>query len=297
MLHPHLPVAEVTDGFLYHELLSFLNKSAAGFPVIYPVITYILLFTQSLTLNRLINEQRLMYTPNYLVAMAYLLVTSLIPNWNYLSSVLIANSVMVWAWPRMVSLYKNPNPKTLLFNIGMGFGIASFFYVPSLLLLVLLVIALLVFRPFKITEWIVALLGILTPYYFLFVYLFLTDKLNFATILPEVSFNYPDFKLKWFWARTSLLVFPLLVGMYFVQANTNRMLIQVRKSWALMRFYFLISLFIPLFNSTSAFDYWILSAIPLACFHGAAYFYPRQSIFPGFLHWLTILFIILSFFL
>lgn len=242
------------------------------------------------------NEQRLMSAPNYLVAMAYLLVTSLIPDWNYLSSALIINTVMVWAWPRMVSLYNNPNAKTLLFNIGMGFGICSFFYPPSLFLLVLLIVALLVFRSFNITEWLVAFIGVLTPYYFLFVYLFMNDKLNFAALLPGLSFNYPKIHLDiWFWLRVVLLIFPLAVGMYYVQFNTGRMLIQVRKSWALMSFYLVISFFIPFINPAATYAYWIFAAVPLSTFHAATYFYPKRYAFTNYLHWIMIAFIIIAF--
>lgn len=297
-MHPHIPAANPADGFLFYELLQALQKPGTLFPVIYPVIAFLLLITQSLTLNRLMNEQKLMYTSHYLVAMAYLLVTSLIPEWNYLSSALIVNTVMVWAWPRMVSLYNNPNSKTLLFNIGAGFGICSFFYLPSLFLLALLIVAILVFRPFRITEWLVALMGILTPYYFLFVYLFMTDQLNFAELIPKFSFTNPGFKLNYlFWIRMVLLFFPLLVGMYFIQANTGRMLIQVRKSWALMSFYLIIACLIPFFNSTSTYSYWMLSAVPFAAFHAAAYLYPKRHAFPNYLHWIMILFIIIAFFL
>lgn len=298
LLHPHIPVIEPSDGFLFAELIDFLQKPAAAFHVIYPILAFLLLFSQSLTLNRLMNDQKLMYTSHYLVAMAYLLVTSLIPEWNYLSSALIINTVMVWAWPRMVSLYNNPNAKTLLFNIGLGFGICSFFYLPSLFLLVLLIVAILVFRPFSLAEWVVALLGILTPYYFLFAYLFFTDQFNFASLIPKFAWKFPRLHLNYlFWIRTVLITLPLFIGMYFIQANTGRMLIQVRKSWALMSFYLLIALFIPFFSTTSSYTYWIMVAVPVSAFHAAAYLYPKKSAFPNYLHWLMILFIVTAFFL
>jgi hypothetical protein len=298
LLHPHIPVVNPADGFLFYELLGFLKKPAVVFPVIYPAIAFMLLLTQSLTLNRLMNEQKLMYTSHYLVAMAYLLVTSLIPEWNHLSSALIVNTVMVWAWPRMVSLYNNPNSKTLLFNIGAGFGLCSFFYLPSLFLLALLIVAILVFRPFRVTEWLVALMGILTPYYFLLVYLFLTDKLDFAALIPKFTFTNPGFKSDaLFWMRMVLLLIPLITGMYYIQANTGRMLIQVRKSWALMSFYLIIALLLPLFNKTSTLSYWMLAAVPLAAFHAAAYLYPKKAGFPNYLHWIMVAFIVAAFFL
>ena len=176
-------------------------------------------------------------------------------------------------------------------------NICSFFYLPSLFLLALLIVAILVFRPFSITEWLVALMGILTPYYFLFVYLFLTDKLDFAGLVPDFKLNYPKFKLNaWFWLRMILTLFPVIVGMYYVQANLGRMLIQVRKSWALMSFYLAISIFIPFFNASSSITYWLLTAVPLAAFHGATYLYPKRYAFPNYLHWLMVLFIIAAFF-
>lgn len=298
MLHPHIPVAEPSDGFLFTELLKWLQKPGTVFPVIYPALAFLLLFTQSLTLNRLMNEQKLMYTSHYLVAMAYLLVTSLVPDWNFLSSALIINTVMVWAWPRMVSLYNNPHSKTLLFNIGAGIGICSFFYLPTLFLLALLIIAILVFRPFRIAEWVVALLGILTPYYFLFAYLFFTDKLDLASLLPNFAWTFPKFHLNYlFWLRTALLTLPLFMGMYFIQANTGRMLIQVRKSWALMTFYLILALVIPFFSTTSSYTYWVMAAVPLSAFHAAAYLYPKRHAVPNYLHWLIILFIVIAFFI
>lgn len=298
LLHPHIPVAEPSDGLLFAVLIEFLNKAATVFPVIYPLLAFLLLFTQSLTLNRLMNEQKLMYTSHYLVAMAYLLITSLIPEWNYLSSALIINTVMVWSWPRMVSLYNNPNAKTLLFNIGVGFGICSFFYLPSLFLLFLLIAAILVFRPFSLAEWVVALLGIITPYYFLFAYLFFTDQFNIGSLIPKFAWKFPLLRFNYlFWIRATFIVIPLFIGMYFIQANTGRMLIQVRKSWALMTFYLIISVIIPFFSTTSSYTYWIMTAVPLAAFHAAAYLYPRRSTVPNYIHWLMIIFIVAVFFL
>lgn len=298
LLHPHVPVAGPSDGFLFIELLKYLHQTGTNFPVIYSVIAFLLLLTQAFTLNRLMNEQRLMPAPNYLVAMAYLLVTSLIPEWNYLSSVLIVNTVMVWAWPRMVSLYNNHSAKTLLYNISLGFGICSFFYTSSLFLLVLLIVAILVFRPFNITEWIVALMGVLTPYYFLFAYLFMTDQLHLSTLFPAFSFSLPKIDYDyWFWLRIALLVFPMVIGMYYIQSNTGRMLIQVRKSWALMSFYLLIAVFIPFINPVPSYVYWILCTVPLAAFHAATYYYPRKPAFPNYLHWIIVAFIVVAYLL
>lgn len=295
-LHPVLPQATPADGFLYYELLRGTARIGHSAPAIYPFIAYMLIYTQALTFNQLIGEQRLMYKPHYLVAMSYLLITSLVPEWNYLSSVLITNTVMVWAWPRMVSLYNHPRPKAVIFNIGLALGICSFFYLPSLLFLVLLVIALLIFRPFDFTEWLVAIVGLVCPYYFLFLYFYLTDKLSLSIVLPTMDIKYPKFTLNFvFVTRIVLLTLPLLVGWYYIQRNRGRMLIQVRKSVALLIFYLAFTLVLPFVNGFAGLEYWVLAAIPLSVYHAAGYLYARRIYWVQLLHWLTVLFIILCF--
>lgn len=294
--HPFVPDATPADGFLYFYLLKELGTVGHAVPFIYPMIAYLLLFTQALTFNQLIGEQRLMYKPHYLVAMSYLLITSLVPEWNYLSAVLITNSVMVWAWPRMVSLYNHPFPKSTIFNIGLALGVCSFFYLPSLFFLVLLVIALLIFRPFSITEWLVAILGIATPYYFLCLYLFFTDRFSLSVILPDIAIKPPKFTFDFvFSTRIVLLTLPLLIGWSYIQRNRGRMLIQVRKSVALLLFYLCITLLIPFVNGFAGLEYWVLAAIPLSVYHAAGYLYAKRIYWVQLLHWLTVLFIVLCF--
>ena len=143
----HLPVIQKTDGIFFKELIVWLNKAATGWPFIYPLLTYLLLFTQAITFNKLLNNQRLLQRSTHLPAMSYLLLTSLFPEWNMLTSALIINTIMIWVWARMNNLYNSPNPKTVLFNIGMVIGISSFFYFPSLAFALLIVFALILTRP------------------------------------------------------------------------------------------------------------------------------------------------------
>ena len=122
-LHPVIPIPKQTDGSLYRKLLVELSLAGNQFPAIYPLIMYLLLFTQAVTFNKLINDQRLMQRANYLPAMSYLLITSIFPEWNILSAPVLINTLLVWVWARMSNLYSSNNPKTTLFNIGMVIGL------------------------------------------------------------------------------------------------------------------------------------------------------------------------------
>ncbi|MBY0477913.1 MAG: hypothetical protein K2Q24_09735 [Chitinophagaceae bacterium] len=291
---PVIPQPNETDGFLYIQLLKTLQQTGNSFPTIYPIIAYVLLFTQAITFNGLINNQKLFATPHYLLALAYLVITSVVPEWNVLSPVLIINTIMVWAWPRMVGLYNHPSPKTVLFNIGFGFGLTSFFYFPSVYLLLLLIIALLLFRPFYLTEWLLAILGILTPFYFLLVYFFVWDRWEMASeLIPQMVLKLPDASFDWkFWIEFGLISFALVIGLLMGLKFSARMLVQTRKSWNYMIFYLIIALIIPFVNSSAGLSHWILAVVPVSLFHAAFYYYPKKKNFAELILWLQLIWIV-----
>ncbi len=291
-LYPVQPKAQPIDGFLYKALLKWMEPVGSGLPVIYPLVTYLLLFTQAITFNRLVSEQRLMQRPNYLAGMAYLLITSLFADWGKLSSPLIINTLLIWVWARMSNLPTQSNPKTTLFNIGAAIGVCTFFYFPSIAFAVLIVVGLAITRAFKPSEWIIALLGMVTPYYFLLSYVFLTDKLK-GYRLPGIAISSPRFtNTRLEYAAIGIALFLLLAGFFYVQKNFRKQLIQARKSWNLLFLYLLVALFIPFISATHSFEYWILCAIPLAALAGAAFFYPERRAFPLWLHWSMVAFVI-----
>ena len=294
---PVIPQTNVTDGFLYIELLKALQLSGAAVPIIYPILSFVLLFTQAITFNGLVNDQKLFSSPNYLLALSYLVVTSVVPEWNVLSPALIINTILVWAWPRMVGLYNHPKPKTSLFNIGFGFGICSFFYFPSVYLLLLLIVALILFRPFYLTEWLVAFLGILAPFYFLLVYFFVWDRWYMVkAVVPSQYLRLPDVLFNWqFWVTFSLVFFPLFIGLLMSSRYSSRLLVQIRKSWNFMIFYLIIALFIPFVNSFQGLTHWILAVVPISLFQAAFYFYPKNKRFPELIFWFSLIWIVANY--
>ena len=292
-LHPVIPTTQQTDGFLFRELLRKLEIVGVHLPTIYPLITFLLLFTQSITFNKLINDQRLMQRANYLPAMSYLLITSIFPEWNILSAPLLINTLLIWVWARMSNLYSSNQPKTTLFNIGMVIGLSTFFYFPSLAFAALIIFALIVTRPFRVGEWLISLLGILTPWYFLIGYLYVTDKLN-GYHLPGFAVTYPLFNQSfWSLAAVAIILIAFLVGAYFVQVNFRRQLVQVRKSWSLIMLYLVVAVFIPFINSTHTFEYWILAAVPLSAFISSAFLYSQRKWLTNLLHWVMVAFVII----
>jgi len=291
-LHPVVPQPQLIDGFLYKAFLKWMHPVCNDVPIIYAVITFALLYTQAVSFNKLVNEQRLLQRPNYLTGMSYLLVTSLFTEWNVLSAPLIINTLLIWVWAKMSSLHSTANPKTVLFNIGIAIGISTFFYFPSLAFAALIILGLAITRPFKLAEWLIALLGIITPYYFLLAWLFLTDRWQKYTF-PGFAVTAPRFsQTNWAYAAVIIVLAASLIGLFFIQKNFRRQLIQVRKSWNLIALYIVVAVFIPFVNATHTFEYWILCAVPVSLLVAAAFLYPNRRWFPQVLHWLMVAFVI-----
>src|ERR1700730_8223711 len=151
-MHPHAIAPRPGDGILYKAILTFVEPAAKSFPPVYSFLAFGLLFLQAIILTRFINTQRMLTHSSYLPGMAYLLITSLFPEWNYFSAPLIVNTLLLFILSGLFKTHSQQNAKGTIFNIGFGLGIASFIFFPSLTFIIWILLALMVMRPFRINE-------------------------------------------------------------------------------------------------------------------------------------------------
>ncbi len=293
-LHPEKYVVNEGDNYIYNILVKSIESVSGGAPIVYAVLAFLLLFVQATLLNRISNSLKLLPKPNFLVGMSYILVTSLVHEWNLFSAPLIVNSLLVWIYYRLTNLYNNNNPKTAIFNVSMLVGLLPLIYSPALVFLLLLMFAIVVTRPFRITEWLVALLGFTTPYYFLFVLLYLAGQWSWHKVIPPISFHLPRLPASlWITGGIFFMVLPFLIGAWYAQSNLGKMLIQVRKCWSLLLVLLIVTVLIFLVNPGNNYLHWLPVVLPLALFHAAAYYYLPGKWFPVLLHWVIFAFVIM----
>lgn len=288
LLHPKIPVIHKSYGFLFKDIVEVIKPYLDTFPKSYFFIAYLLIFLQAITLNQIIISRKMMQKPNYLPAMSYLLITSFFPDWNVLSAPLIINSILIWVWSKMSNLNNNTHPKATLFNVGIAIGLASFFYLPSFAFAIFVILSLIITRPPKVAEWLVTFLGIFTPWYFLFSWLFLTNKLYsfhfFGFGITQATYNL--FHNEW----TGIIFIGLMIfiGIFFVQSYMTKQVLQVRKNWGQMLLYLLLCIGIPFIIISHNIGYWMLALVPASAFIGCAFYYPRIRWIPMVLQWLMV---------
>jgi len=292
-LHPVVPVFHPEDNYLYKIILTGLDSVFHNAPVLYSVLTFFLVIIQATLFNRIFNHHKVLPKSNFLPGMSYILITSLLPDWGHFSAPLLINTIMIWVWYRMMELYNSHRPGTAIFNIGIWTGIVSLLYIPAVAFLLLVLFGLLTMRPFRIREWFVGLLGFTFPYYFLFIYMYLSGHWSWSNILPKIVFTVPALPSSiWVTLGIIWLIVPFMVGGYFIQKNLSKFLIQIRKSWSLLLLFLLVAVLVILINRVNSYENWVIMAVPFAAFHAAAYYYPTKTLGPNVLHWMIVAYII-----
>ena len=284
LVHPPEIIIKPADGFFYYILKPLLNADAYIASLLYVLIIFLL----ALQLNFMLNVLRMQQKPSYTPALAFILFTALMPQFNVITPALFACNLFIWILFNASRLYAAPNPKTAIYNFGLLTGLCVILYYPSLPLILIAFIALALIRSFNFTEWFVLIFGLITPAYFLGGYLFLTDQFNLLP-KPQQLFGIIHLPLQPPFIITALSVAALstIWGIFSVQGSGKNVLIQVRKSWSV----FLISLIFlapVFFFMQGAFPLALfLIMVPAACYTGFA-FSNNRTILPAIFFWLLV---------
>lgn len=284
-LYPVVPPVHSSDAFIYRSFIAWSKTVLVGAPIVYSIIAFVLLYLQAVSFNTIVNKQRMLQRSNYLTGMCYLLITSLFAEWFALSAALMINTALLWVWSKLCSLHNNTSAKSTLYNIGLVIGLATFFYYPAITFSFLFMVGLAITRPFRLNEWLIGLVGLATAFYFFGAWLFLTGQWN-TFIKPYVLLSVPKFfETKWALAALIFILITMLVGIFFIQSNLRRQIVQVRKSWQLVYLYLVVAALAPFLNGTNSFSSWILAAVPASLIASSAFFYPDKKWFPLMIHW------------
>jgi hypothetical protein len=160
-------------------------------------------------------------------------------------------------------------------------------YEPIAILIPVVLFALIIIRPFKVSEWMVLIMGILLPFYFIFTYIFLSGNLaDFSNFLPKLDWKNPLVKLEWN-VILALLVMgvQLIAGILYWQQEQVRFIIQVRKYWGVLFLVLILTLFQPIIFSVQALYASAIVITPLACFISFSYAIPQRLFIPNLLFW------------
>ena len=142
------------------------------------IIGIILIAFQAIRLNKTTNQIRLFDQTNFLTAFALITVYLFFGHWIILNEVLLANVFILLALIRIFRIYGKEHALLDSFDIGFLIGLASLFFAPALWFLPACFLGINTVKRIKLKEFVLVVLGSLTPAFLAFTVLFWFDKAN-----------------------------------------------------------------------------------------------------------------------
>ena len=136
------------------------------------ILAILLITVQAFIINDWVMHNRIYPTPNLFGGLFYVLYVSCFPDFHHLSPAVIGNTFIVIIIQQLTLTYKAKSAAKQIFNVGFLVGLGSLFYLPVIFFFFVGAASLNIFRGLLIKERFILLLGVLTPFYLLMVWLF-----------------------------------------------------------------------------------------------------------------------------
>jgi len=230
--HPVAPAA-VEGQVIYAWVLGGFQALFGSNAITYTILALLMTFGQAIYLRGVSIRHRLFSRPSYLPAFAFVLFGSLHPVLGSFTPALLANWLIIGAFDTILGFTSREEERRRIFNAGFLLGLAAALCFPDIVYAIFLVLTLILLRPFKPGEWVVAALGYLTPFYFAAGLLFLTDKLVLAKFWPRTGFGIPHFIRGYYypWILIAGVAVALISGIYVLVGSLPRLPVATRRGW------------------------------------------------------------------
>lgn len=243
------------------------------------VIALTLTILQGVLLNHIISKYNLLGKANYLTALIYVTLASIITPFLTLSSTLLCNFLLIWLIDKLLSIYRAGDIKAILFDTGLIIAVGTLFYFPFIAMFPAIWIALVIFRSFNWREWIAGVMGFITIYFLLFIIYLWFDMLEaFKNIWTPLTRTFPtslNIDLYDYW----VLLAPSIILLLFIislRQNFFKSLVFIRKSFQLLFFMLLLSIISFYLNNNLEEFHFLLCVAPLAIY--MAYYFTHAKI-------------------
>jgi len=247
--------------------LSFATSKWLGF---------ILLFSQALLFNKVINTHNLLGKPSFLPGLLYIVCTSFADTLGVFSPVLLVNFILIWLLNQFLSSYRKADARDLIFDMGLLVGLGTILYAPFIFFLAIVWVGLLIFRSFNWREWAMAVLGLATVAFFLAFYYYWNGELsNWLSYWQLPRTANPIGQLP----SLVLTVVALIgiLGLIQLRANFFRSIVHIRKSLQLLSALFGVVVLSSVLAYGIQINHYVLASVPLSVLLAYYFMHARRA--------------------
>lgn len=231
------------------------------------LLACVLVFLQAAYINRIIVKHRMSGVMTLFPGLIYVLLCSLMPDYTYLSPVLIANSFLIAACSDVFKVYKKHDGAAYIFNSGVFLGIASLIYLPYLYIAIAVFVGLIILRSFKVKELLQYLIGLLTPFYLYFSWAYYRGELSesYSSIISN-RIGWPSDIIHNGQMYFLVIFIGLLVGLAIISYSSYlaKKSIQAQKKIDILYWIMLFSAVALVSCNMMTFDHLLMLAFPMS---------------------------------
>jgi len=145
-------------------------------PSFIKITFYLFFFLIFLFLHNFITRKNKLTGDNSYALFIFILLFAFFPKTFSNYNILISNFFLFFAIRRIYSLRTLFETKSKLFDSAFWIGVATLFYSWSIVYLILIYLAIIIFRKLKWNYFIIPIVGFITPIYLYYVYLLIVNK-------------------------------------------------------------------------------------------------------------------------
>jgi hypothetical protein len=261
-----------------------VNQFIASFPYISLGISILLFFFQAILLNAIAERHKLVERNQLITAAVYLMLMSSQPQMVQPNLMLFVNLLLILLLLAVLNLYGKNEALSALFDAGLLAGLASLLFFPSLVFIVFIFVSLMVFQQYKWREWVVPVIGFVTPWIFFVAYLFLFEGLQdwFNALISAFKLRIPDLKavtteLIVVWVLVLLLMFPGFGRIFRFSTGST---VDIRRKSSVVFWMLLFAMASTFFSDYNLIIQAYLEFIPITIFSAVYLSRVKRTFFP-----------------
>lgn len=216
---------------------------------------------------------------NYFPVFLFLLISVSSINPGQVSSQALTNVFILFAIYRLLDIYRKDDVLAQIYSASFWLSVSAFITISSIISFPLFFVALLILRPFYWREWVVALIGFLTPVFFYECLAYLSDfnqwYLADAVSLYFASMKSPSFS-EYYLPMLLTLLFLSILSIFSSLLNGFGNTVKKQRTKAILLWYLFFSLFAVFSGGANSSSILLTYAFPLSFFIGDFLFSMRQ---------------------
>jgi len=252
-----------TTTYIFNKLYNWININS----VMPKVIALLLIIVESFILVRLNFKYIFIEKKTYLPSVMFLIFASAISAYQTLHPLLIGNLFLLLSLDKIFIIDKKRNALKRYFESGFFLGLGAIFYPNIYVFTIIIWLTLFILRTFNWREWFTSILGVIAPFFFYLVYLFLTDNLNnvinklisiffYKAKIAPIS-GYPFYAVVFLAITTFLILFKVLSFIRIKKINT-------RKYFSLFFWFLIYTIVLFSLHQSLGYELIVVIAIPLS---------------------------------